>query len=127
LELEALQQSIDQFRNMGADLLAVSPQAEVYSQELIQEKKFSFALLSDPGNQVAKKFGLVYNLPQDLKEIYQKFGIDLEKYNGDDSWTLPVPARYIIDTTGGIRYRESDADYTIRPEPEDTIQALRAL
>jgi len=112
---------------MGADLLAVSPQAEVYSQELIQEKKFSFALLSDPGNQVAKKFGLVYNLPQDLKEIYQKFGIDLEKYNGDDSWTLPVPARYIIDTTGGIRYRESDADYTIRPEPEDTIQALRAL
>jgi len=112
---------------MGADLLAVSPQAEIYSKELIQEKKFSFALLSDSGNRVAKKFGLVYNLPQDLKEIYQKFGIDLEKFNGDDSWTLPIPARYIIDTTGVIRYRDSDPDYTIRSEPEDTIQALKAL
>jgi len=127
LELEALQQSIDQFPNMGADLLAVSPQAEIYSKELIQEKKFSFALLSDSGNRVAKKFGLVYNLPQDLKKIYQKFGIDLEKFNGDDSWTLPIPARYIIDTTGVIRYRDSDPDYTIRSEPEDTIQALKAL
>jgi peroxiredoxin len=107
--------------------VAISPQTESFNQEIIQDKKLGFALLSDPGNRVAKNFGLVYKLPQDLKELYLKFGIDLEKYNGDDSWTLPIPARYIIDPSGVIRYRESDPDYTIRPEPEDTIQALRAL
>lgn len=84
-------------------------------------------MLSDSGNRVAKKFGLVYKFPKDLKGIYQKFGIDLEKFNGDNSWTLPIPARYIIDATGVIRYRDSDPDYTIRSEPEDTIQALKAL
>ena len=84
-------------------------------------------MLSDPGNRVAKKFGLVYKFPQDLKQVYLKFGIDLEKFNGDDSWTLPIPARYIIDASGIIRYRESDPDYTIRPEPKDTIQALKVL
>ncbi len=84
-------------------------------------------MLSDPGNRVAKKFGLVYKFPQDLKQVYLEFGIDLEKFNGDNSWTLPIPARYIIDASGIIRYRESDPDYTIRPEPEDTIQALKVL
>ena len=107
--------------------MAVSPQTEEISRGLIQDKKLGFALLSDPGNRVAKQFGLVYKLPQDLKKIYIKFGIDLEKFNGDDSWTLPIPARYIIDPSGFIRYRESDPDYTIRPEPEDTIQALKIL
>jgi peroxiredoxin len=94
---------------------------------LIREKKLGFALLSDPGNRVAKKFGLVYKLPEDLKRLYLAVGVDLEKFNGEDPWTLPIPARYIVDPSGIIRYRESNPDYTIRPEPEDTIQALKAM
>lgn len=107
--------------------MAISPQSEKQSHTLIREKKLGFALLSDPGNRVAKKFGLVYKFPEDLKQLYLTFGVDLEKFNGDDSWTLPMPARYIVDPSGIIRYREISPDYTIRPEPEDTIQALKAL
>jgi peroxiredoxin len=84
-------------------------------------------LLSDTGNKVAKTFGLAYTLPDDLRQLYLKFGIDLEKYNGDETWTLPIPARYLIDQTGTIRYVKADPDYTVRPEPEDTLAALKEI
>jgi peroxiredoxin len=84
-------------------------------------------LLSDPGNQVAAKFGLVHGFPEDLKQLYLQFNIDLEKYNGDDTWTLPMPARYIVDQDAVIRYAEVDPDYTVRPEPADTVAALKEM
>jgi peroxiredoxin len=87
----------------------------------------TFEILSDPGNEVSQRYGLTYKLPEDLKETYLEFNIDLEKYNGDDSWTLPLPARLIIDQEGTIRYAAINADYTVRPEPEETIAALKNI
>lgn len=87
----------------------------------------TFEILSDPGNEVAQRYGLTFKLPEDLKEIYLKFNIDLEKYNGDDSWTLPLPARLIIDQEGIIRNAAINPDYTVRPEPEETIAALKNM
>lgn len=84
-------------------------------------------LLSDPGNRVARKLNLVYELPEDLRKVYLGFGVDLEKFNGDGSWTLPIPARLVIDRSGIIRSADVNADYTIRPEPEDTVRVLRCL
>jgi peroxiredoxin len=127
LELEALQESIAEIKSLGATLVMVSPQIEKYSRSLIEEKNLSFELLSDPGNQVAQKFGLVYQYPDDLKQIFLKFGINFEKFNNDDSWTLPIPARYIVDCDAVIRYAEADPDYTIRPDPQHTIDALKTL
>ncbi len=62
-----------------------------------------------------------------LRQVYRTFPLDLERFNGDASWTLPIPARFLIDPQGIIRAAESDPDYTTRPEPEDTLEALRAL
>jgi peroxiredoxin len=98
-----------------------------YNLELIKEKNLSFDIFSDPGNKLAHSYGLVYTLPPDLREVYLKFGIDLPLYNGDDSWELPMPARFIIDQEGIIRYAEYDPDYTTRPEPEHTLEALKQL
>ena len=107
--------------------MAISPQQYEFNREFIEQKKFTFDLLSDLGNQTAKAYGLVYTLPEDLRKIYLQFGIDVPKHNGDDSWTLPLPARYIIDRKGIVRYAEVSVDYTVRPEPEHTIAALREL
>jgi peroxiredoxin len=127
LELEALQESMAEIKSFGATLLMISPQIEEHNRSLIQDKNLSFELVSDPGNRVAKKFGLVYHLPDDLKQLYLKFGINLESANDDDSWTLPIPARYIIDRDAVIRYAEADPDYTVRPDPQHTIEALKSL
>ena len=86
-----------------------------------------FALTSDPGNAAAESFGLRWTLPADLREVYTQFEILLPDFNGDESWTLPVPARYILDGRGTIRYARSDPDYTVRPEPAETLEALRQI
>ena len=127
MELEALQKALSDFTSLGANLIAISPQLAQKNRMLAKAKKLEFDVLSDPGNTVAQKFGLVHTLPEDLRKIYLKFGIDLPKHNGDNSWTLPLAARFIIDREAVIRYAETDADYTIRPDPTHTLEALKAI
>jgi len=127
LELDALKKTTAEFKALGATFIAISPQLQSFNRELREEKKLTFEILSDPGNEVAQRYGLAFKLPDDLKEIYLKFNIDLEKYNGDDSWTLPLPARLVIDQEGIIRYAAINADYTVRPDPEETIAALKNI
>jgi peroxiredoxin len=107
--------------------VAISPQLPHHNRELIRSRSLGFEILSDAGNAVAARFGLRFALPDYLKALYATFPLDIAAYNGDASWTLPMPARFIIDRRGIIRYAQSDPDYTTRPEPEDTLAALRAL
>lgn len=86
-----------------------------------------FEMLRDTGNAVAETYGLVFTLPDDLRAIYLKFGIDLAKGNGDGTWRLPVPARFVVDRAGVIRSADADPDYTRRPEPAATVDILRTL
>ena len=127
MELVALQAIVPQVTALGATLVAVSPQLPEHNRDLIRTRQLTFEILSDRGNEVAARFGLRFSLPDYLREVYCTFPLDLEKFNGDASWTLPMPARFIIDQDGTIRWAESAPDYTTRPEPEDTLEALRAL
>jgi peroxiredoxin len=112
---------------MGASLLMISPQTEEHSRAFMEEKGLTMELLSDPGNRVAEKYGLAYTFPADLKEAYLQMGIDLEEYNGDDSWRLPMTARFIIDQEGVICYAQVNADHTSRVDPAHTLEALKRL
>jgi peroxiredoxin len=94
---------------------------------MTEEKGFDFPMLSDPGNRVGKRYGIVHRLPEDLQKVYLQFGLNVPEHNGDDTWELPLPARLIIDRDGIIRYADINADYRDRPEPEETIEALAAL
>ena len=77
---------------------------------------------------MAAAFGLRFTLPEYLRRIYRTFPLDLEVFNGDASWTLPMPARFVIDRSGIIRAAEFDPDYTTRPEPAESREATeRAL
>ncbi len=118
---------MSEINSLSATLLTISPQIEEHSRALIKEKNLTFDLLSDPGNKFAKQFGLVYTFPDELRQVHMKFGIDLNHFNGDESWTLPMPDSFIIDQGSMIRYSATDPDYTIRPEPGDTIEALKAI
>jgi peroxiredoxin len=114
-------------RALGATLVAISPQLPEHNRELIERRHLSFEILSDRGNEVAAAFGIRFSLPDYLRRIYRTFPLDLEAFNGDASWTLPMPARFVIDRQGIIRAAEFDPDYTTRPEPGDTLDALRRL
>jgi len=107
--------------------VVISPQVARTSRETEDPKPVSFEMLRDFGNRVAEAYGLAFTLPEDLQAIYQKFGIDLPRGNGDGTWRLPVPARFVIDRGGIIRAADADPDYTRRPEPAHTVEALKKL
>ncbi|MGH7367594.1 MAG: hypothetical protein ACREK9_14390 [Candidatus Rokuibacteriota bacterium] len=109
------------------ELAVVSPQVARTPRETEEPKPLSFELLRDFGNRVAEAYGLAFTLPDDLREIYLKFGIDLAKGNGDGTWRLPVPARFVIDGQGIIRAVDADPDYTRRSEPARTVEILQGL
>ena len=87
----------------------------------------SFKVLSDPKNVVARQYGLVFTLPEPVRPLYAQFGIDLPATNGDDSFELPVPATYVIDKTGTVRWAHLNLDYRTRAEPSEVLMALDGL
>ena len=105
----------------------VSPQVARTPRETEEAAGHPFTMLRDFGNRVAEAYGIAFNLPDYLREIYQKFGIDLAKGNGDGTWRLPVPSRFVIDREGIIRAVDADPDYTRRPEPASAIEVLKGL
>jgi peroxiredoxin len=111
----------------GASLVAISPMRPDHGRAAARLLRLSFDLLSDPGNGVAERYGLAWTLPDDLRAVYRRRGADLPKFDGDDSWRLPMPARFVIDRDATIRKVDVDPDYTRRPEPSETLAALDAL
>ena len=114
-------------QDLGASLVALSPQLPELGLSIVEKNNLSFDILSDPNNAYAAKLGLRFKLPTDLEAIYSSFGIDLPKFDGDDSWTLPMPGRFVIDSSGIVRAVDVDPDYTVRPEPEHTLEVVRRL
>jgi peroxiredoxin len=125
MELQALQAALPELEKRGAKLVAISPQAPVNSRRSVRENKLSFPILSDTHNEVAAAFGLRFKLPDYLIDLYRDvFKNDLTLVNGDESWTLPMPARFVIAQDGTIAYAEVNPDYTQRPDPSELLPAL---
>jgi peroxiredoxin len=108
-------------------MVVLSPELPAATAALAAKHNLTFPIVWDQGNTVAEAFGLAFTLPDDLRAVYLGFGNDLAKRNGDPSWRLPMPARFVIDATGIIRSAEADPDYTTRPEPETTLEALKQV
>ncbi|MBO1360486.1 AhpC/TSA family protein [Acetobacter sacchari] len=125
MELQALQESLASFQDLGASVVAISPQNSVNSRKSVRQNALDFPILSDAHNDVAAAFGLRFALPDYLVALYKSLKNDLPNFNGDNSWTLPMPARYVIGQDGTILYAEVNPDYTRRPEPSDMLPALR--
>lgn len=107
--------------------MAISPMVERFAHQAVLKNRLTYPLLPDKANAVAKRFGIVFTLPDYLKTIYLGFGTDLNRFNGDDSWTLPMLARYVVDREGIIRAANVNPDYTVRPKPKKTIADFKAL
>jgi peroxiredoxin len=125
--LRAYQKILPQIKALGAELLAISPQTPDSSQATLLKNFLQYEVLSDVGNHVARRFGLVYPLGAEMRGIYLGFGVDLAAYNGDDSWELPLPGTFVIDHALTVRLSFVDSDYTRRLEPERILETLREI
>jgi peroxiredoxin len=127
LQLRAYQAILPQIQALGATLVAISPQTPDNSLSTVEKAELSFPVLSDAHNDVARAYGLVFKLSDGLKALQTMFGNEPPKFNGDESWELPVPGTFVIDRGGIVRFSFVDPDYTQRAEPAAVLAALRSL
>lgn len=106
--------------------MAISPELPDHSLSTVEKNELSFEVLSDAGNKVARQFGLVFQLPEDLRPLYLNWGIDLAAHNGDESSELPVPGTFVVGQDHRVILAAVNPDYTRRLEPAEIVDSLRA-
>ena len=128
IDMNNLQKYVPEMEEFGATMFAISPEKPQYTSRIIKRQKLTFDILQDERNTVAEKFGIKWKLPRDVVDLYRdKLHYNLMAYHGNDDWSLPIPARFLVDTNGIIRYAESTPDYSTRPDPDDLVDVLKTL
>ncbi|MFN3190912.1 MAG: peroxiredoxin-like family protein [Aureliella sp.] len=127
LELRAYQQLLPQINEAGATLVAITPELPDESLSTRQKNELDFQVLTDRDSAYARELGLVFTLPDELRPIYQNFGIDIEKHNGAGQFDLPLAATFVVDSSGKVSYSFATADYTQRAEPSEVLKAVEAF
>jgi peroxiredoxin len=124
-ELEAWRDLYPRLREAGALIAAVGPQTIRQNDFMAGQHRLPFPVLSDPGSSVARQFGLAYTVPAYHRDYYRSILINLPFINGDESWQLALPATYVIAQDRTILFAQAHADHRVRPEPEESLSALR--
>ncbi|HIH2747085.1 AhpC/TSA family protein [Burkholderia aenigmatica] len=124
IELQAINDVLPRIEGYGASVVAISPQTAVNSRKSVRVNKLGFPVLNDTSGEVGAAFGLRFALPDYLVNLYKALKNDLPAFNADPSWSLPMPARYVIGQDGIVLYSEVNPDYTHRPDPADMFPAL---
>jgi peroxiredoxin len=127
VDLRAIESASHDIRSLGASLVVVSQQTPDNSLETQRRNELSFASLVDAGGKVAHAFGLRWKVSDELRAVEEDCGLDLAAFNGDPSWTLTMPARYVVAPDGTIEYADISADYTRRGDPSELIPVLAHL
>lgn len=123
-QMEAMNLIVPEIQQAGASLIAISPQTVQQSYFMHDQHKLRFPLLSDAGNRVAHQFGVAYKVADYQQALYKRVFVNLPHANGDERWELPIPATFILDRDGTVRYASANEDYTERPEPSEILRRL---
>ncbi|MBY0404011.1 MAG: AhpC/TSA family protein [Cyanobacteria bacterium] len=129
LALRGLQRELGNIQQLGAQLVAITPELPDSSLTTQEKNELQFQILSDVGNSVAGKFGIAFDLSPELLDVYNNvFNNQLTLVNGEaGAKSLPVPATFVIDQQKVIRYAFVDADYTLRFDPQAMLEALKKV
>lgn len=127
LEFRAIHDYLPYMQSLGARVIGLSPETIETSRETIEQQHLEFEVVSDQGTRVARKYGLIMTVDEAVRPLYQEWGIDLITANGNDTYELPLPATYVIDTSGIVRAAYVNKDYTTRMEPTEIVAALQEL
>lgn len=133
-ELETWRNVHAQVRAAGALFIAISPQTQRHNDFTLQQHELQFPILSDPDAAVAEKFGIAYSVPETHREYYKRILVNIPFVNSgnmyktapESSWRLPLPATFVVNQDGIITFSEAHADFRVRPEPADVMQAVLA-
>jgi peroxiredoxin len=124
-ELETWRDLFPAVRERGALMVAISPQTIRQNDFAVTQHALPFPLLRDEGATVAAKFGAAYSVPTYMQGYYRSILVNIPFINGEQSWRLPVPATFVIGRNGIIAWSQGRADFRVRPEPAEALNALQ--
>jgi peroxiredoxin len=124
---DRLLDALPELRRRGFGLIAVSPQKPDESLTLQEKKELTFTVLSDPGNVLAARFGIVTTPSPDVIEAQLKLGLDLTQGNADGTTAIPMPTTVVIDADRIVRWIDVHPDYGARSEVSDILAAINAI
>ncbi|MBB6731473.1 peroxiredoxin-like family protein [Cohnella zeiphila] len=127
IQLRAYRQLLPEIEKLGGQLLAVSLQSPDNSLSHKEKENLTFQVLSDSNGRVAESYRVLYELPDYLRNLYTKSGMDLAEFNQTDRWILPITGTFIIDQEGIVRRAHVTPDLMIRMEPQEIIDQLNKL
>jgi peroxiredoxin len=128
-ELRALQGALPDIEGLGATLVAITPDTGAALAAAKQANNLSYHVLSDVDFGVSLTFGLAFRVPDAIKDLYTRRGVDLGARHGNSlgTWLLPIPATYVVDRSGIIRHADLDVDFRRRMEPADIVRMLQTI
>jgi peroxiredoxin len=127
LALKALQKHLDEFQAKGVSLVAISPELPDTALSTMEKNELKFQVLSDVGHKYARQLGIVWQMPDNLRPVFEKLGHDLITRNGDDSFEVPIPATLLVDGKGVVKKTYIEPEYTKRVEPDTVLEWINAL
>lgn len=127
LELRAYQNVLQDIKRVGATLVAITPELPDESMTTSEKNELGFEVLTDINSDYARELGLVFTISDELRSIYEKFGIDIEKHNGKDQFDLPLAATFIVNVDSTITSASVEADYKVRKDPSEIVKELEFL
>jgi peroxiredoxin len=126
-ELNALAEVSPRLQQLGAGVLAITPEIGGLALKTKKERDLDFEILCDVDNGVAMDCGLMFRIPDDIQPSYLKFNVDLPKVYGNDSWMIPIPATYVVGKDGVITHAYVNPDYRDRLDPETLLDVIPKL
>lgn len=127
MTLTALQDRLADIEAAGATLVTLTPETGGLARQTQEAHDLSYRLLVDVDLAVGMEFGIVFKMPPLYTSLLRRGGIDLAARSGNDSWFLPIPATFLVDSGGIIRRSWVDIDFTRRAEPDEIVDALRSM
>jgi len=124
IEFKHLQQTVNEIKEAGANLVVISPQLPERSAQLISDNGLDYPILYDKGNEVAKKFGISFTMAESLRPIHKAFKMDIPAHNGDDSFELPIPATYVINSNKEIIFASLSPNWMERAASDEYLSVL---
>lgn len=125
--LDALEEALPRIEAQGATLAAITPETGGRALEMKRRHRAGYAVLADVDQGLAMACGVVFRVPEPYRRLLDRSGVDLAERQGNAAWFLPVPAAFVVDRRGVVRWRFVDVDFTRRAEPDDVVAALAVL
>jgi peroxiredoxin len=127
LDLRALAAALPDIERLGGHVVSIMPDSAGHTVQTFDGAPLPFPILSDIDFGYTLSLGLIYWIGADVIELYQDLGIDLERYQGNNSHFLPLAAKFVVGRDGVVKARQVDIEFRRRLEPAELLAALKEL